>query len=59
MTVVLMPTISLIMDQVHILQGSGMRVTHLGMMQTDSTVITKLAEDQYDIVLCTPESLYD
>ena len=59
MTVVLMPTISLIMDQVHNLQGSGMRVTHLGMMQTDSTVITKLAEDQYDILLRTPESLYD
>ena len=59
LTVVLMPNISLIMDQVHHLQGSGLRITHLGTMQTDHNIITKIAQDDYHIVFCTPESFYD
>lgn len=59
LTVVLMPTISLIMDQVHHLHTSGLRITHLGTMQTDRSIITKLAQDDYHIVFCTPESFYD
>ena len=40
LTIVLMPTISLIMDQVHHLQASGLRITHLGTMQTSSFTLT-------------------
>ena len=59
LTVVLMPTISLVMDQVHHLQASGLRITHLGTMQTDRNIITKIAQDDFHIVFCTPGSFYD
>ena len=56
LSIVLMPTISLIMDQVHHLQTSGLRLTHLRSMQTDRGIINKIAQDDYHIVFCTPES---
>ena len=59
LTVVLTPTISLIMDQVHHLQDSGLRITHLGTMQTDRNIITKITQQDHHIIFCTPESFYD
>lgn len=59
LTVVLMPTISLIKDQYQHLQSTGLRATFLGTLQTDKTVLSKIAQIEYDIVLCTPESFYD
>ena len=59
LTVVLMPTISLIKDQYQHLQSTELRVTYLGTLQTDKAVLSKIAQMEYDIVLCTPESFYD
>ena len=41
MTIVLLPTVSLIMDQIKALEKTGLRVTYLGMMQNDRTVMGK------------------
>lgn len=59
MTVVLFPTVSLIMDQVKALESTGLKVTFLGTMQKDPTISGKIAQAQYDIVLSTPESFFD
>ena len=59
MTIVLLPTVSLIMDQVKALETTGLRVTYLGTMQNDRTVMGKIAQAQYDVVLSTPESFFD
>ena len=57
LTVVLLPTISLIMDQVKALESTGLRVT--GSFQKDPLVMGKLAQAKYDIVLSTPESFFN
>ena len=59
LTVVLLPTISLIMDQVKALESTGLRVTFLGSFQKDPLLMGKLAQAKYDIVLSTPESFFD
>ena len=59
MTIVLMPTISLIMDQFKHLQDTGLKATYLGSMQNDAGVMSKVAQGHFDIVLCTPESFFD
>ena len=56
MTIALLPTVSLILDQVKALETTGLKVTYLGTMQSDRTVMGKIAQAQYDIVLSTPES---
>ena len=58
-TVVLMPTISLVRGQYQHLQSTGLRVTFLGTLQTEKTILSKFAQNQVDVVLCTPESFYD
>ena len=60
-TVVLLLTVSLIMDQMRALQTTGLIVTYmyLGTMQSDHTVMGKIAQAQYDLVLSTPESFFD
>ena len=55
MTVVLLPTVSLIMDQMRALQTTDL----IGTMQSDHTVMGKIAQAQYDLVLSTPESFFD
>ena len=59
LTVVLMPTLSIIMDQVHNLKSSGLRISHPGMMQMDHNILNKIAQEDCHIVFCTPESFYD
>lgn len=59
LTIVLMPTISLIMDQYKRLQDVGLKATYLGSMQSDTGVMSKVAQGHFDIVLCTPESFFD
>ena len=59
MTVAILPTISLILDQAKRLQHTGLRVTYLGSVQKDPKVLSKIAEGHYDIVLTTPESFFD
>ena len=52
-------TVSLIIDQHHSLQEHGFRVTYLGSLQTDSSIHSKIAQADYEILLSTPESFYD
>ena len=59
MTIVLLPIVSLIMDQVKALETIRLRVTYLGTMQNDCTVMGKIAQAQYDVILSTPESFFD
>ena len=56
MAVVLLPTVSVIMDQ---MKALGLRVTYLSTMQSDCTVKGKIAQAQYDIVLSTSESFFN
>ena len=58
-TVVLMPTVSLIMDQFRRLEAAGLKATYLGSMQKDAGVMGEVSQGQYDIILCTPESFFD
>ncbi len=58
-TIVIIPTISLILDQAKGLGHTGLRVTYLGSVQKDPNVLSKIAEGHYDIVLTTPESFFD
>ena len=58
-TVVLMPTVSLIMDQFRRLEAVGVKVTYLGSMQKDTGVLGRVSQGQYDIILCTPESFFN
>ncbi len=44
LTIVLMPTVSLILDQDKALKGTGLRVTYLGTMQSDKTILQKIAQ---------------
>ena len=41
-TIVIMPTVSLIIDQHHSLQEHGFHVTYLGSLQTDSSIHSKM-----------------
>jgi len=59
LTVVLMPTISLIKDQYQHLEVTGLRTTFLGTLQTDKSILSRIAQMEFDLVLCTPESFYD
>ena len=59
LTVVLMPTISLIKDQYQHLEVTGLRTTFLGTLQTDKSILSMIAQMEFDLVLCTPESFYD
>ncbi len=59
LTIVIVPTISLILDQAKGLGLTGLRMTYLGSVQKDSDVLSKIAEGHYDIVLTTPESFFD
>lgn len=56
-TIVISPTISLMIDQVENLQSRGLRATYLGSAQRDASMETKVQEGRFDIVYCTPESL--
>ncbi len=56
MTVVLVPTISLMLDQVAHLKSSSLKATFLGSAQTDPTTESQVAQGNFDIVFCTPES---
>ena len=58
-TIVLLPTVSLIMNQMKALEATGLRVTYLGTLQSDRTVMGKIAQAQYDAFLSTPESFFD
>jgi len=58
-TVVLMPTVSLILDQFRRLEAARVKVTYLGSMQKDPGIMGKVSQGQYDIVLSTPESFFD
>lgn len=59
LTVVLMPTISLIQDQYQHLEATGLRTAFLGSLQTDKSILSRIAQMEYNLVLCTPESFYD
>ena len=54
-TIVLTPTISLMMDQVESLTSTGLQATFLGSAQKNTTVTAKVAQGQFDIIFCTPE----
>ena len=54
-----MPTISLIKDQYHHLEGTRPRTTFLGSLQTDKSILSRIAQMEYDLVLCTSESFYN
>ena len=54
-TIVLTPTISLMMDQVESLTSTGLRATFLGSAQKNTTVTAKVAQGEFDIIFCTPE----
>ena len=54
-TIVLTPTISLMMDQVESLTSTGLQATFLGSAQKNTTVTGKVAQGQFDIIFCTPE----
>ena len=58
-TVILMPTVSLIMDQFKRLEAARVKVTYLGSMQKDTGVLGKVSQGQYDTILCTPESFFN
>ena len=58
-TIVLMPTISLILDQMRVLEGTELKPTFLGTMQKDNSVMNRIAQAQFDIILTTPESFFD
>lgn len=53
-TIVLTPTISLMMDQVESLISTGLWATFLGSAQKNTTVTAKVAQGQFDIIFCTP-----
>ncbi len=50
LTIVIIPTISLILDQAKRLGHTGLRETYLGSVQKDPNVLSKIAEGHYDIV---------
>ena len=54
-TIVLTPTISLMMDQVESLTSTGLQATFLGSTQKNTKVTAKVAQGQFDIIFCTPE----
>ncbi len=56
MTIVISPTISLMMDQVENLRSKGLRATFLETAQRDATTRYKIADGCFDLVFCTPES---
>jgi len=58
-TGVLMPTISLIKDQYQHLEVTGLRTTFLGTLQADKSILSRIAQMGFDLVLCTQESFYD
>ena len=55
-TIVITPTISLMIDQVENLQLKGLRATYLVSAQRDTSMETKVLERRFDIIYCTPES---
>ena len=55
-TIVITPTISLMIDQVENLQLKGLRATYLGSAQRDTFMETRVLERRFDIVYCMPES---
>ena len=56
MTIVITPTISLMIDQVQNLRSRGLTATYLGSAQKDTTMEVKVSEGSFNIVYCTPES---
>ncbi len=56
MTVVISPTISLMMDQVENLRSKGLRATFLGSAQRDSSTESNIIDGCFDLVYCTPET---
>ncbi len=49
-TIVIIPTISLVLNQAKGLGQTGLRETYLGNVQKDPNVLSKIAEGHYDIV---------
>ena len=58
MTVVVTPTIALMVDQVNKMAEKGIRATFLGSGQKDLSVPGKICQGSYDLVYVTPEKLF-
>ena len=41
------------------LEGTELKPTFLGTMQKDNSVMSRIAQAQFDIILTTPESFFD
>ena len=39
--------------------ATGLRTAFLGTLQTDKSILSRIAQMKYDLVLCTLESFYD
>lgn len=57
-TIIITPTIALIIDQVTKAKEKGIRSTFLGSGQKDLTTTAKIAKGEYDLVYLTPEKLF-
>ncbi len=58
MTIVVTPTIALMIDQVAKAEEKGIQCTFLGTGQKDLSVTTKVADGAYELVYVTPERLF-
>ncbi len=56
MTIVITPTISLMIDQVENLHLRGLRATYLGSAQRDACTETSVLQGKFNLLYCTPES---
>ena len=59
LSLVITPTISLMINQAEQLQQRGLRATYLGSCQPDTDVYNKMAAKAFDVIFLTPESLFD
>ena len=59
LSLVLTPTISLMIDQAEQLRQKGIRATYLGSCQKDKEIYTKIASKAFSVVFLIPESLFD
>lgn len=59
LSLVLTPTISLMIDQAEQLQQKGLRATYLGSCQKDREIFNKIAAKSFNVVFLTPESMFD
>jgi len=59
LSLVIMPTISLMLDQAASLTVKGLRATYLGSCQQDENVYNNIVSGAYDVVFLTPETLFD